>query len=77
MKIIDIIIVMIIALLAVILIMVVFFPKIKQADVISEEFAEEALEESTAADLDPEILEGMGIVLSGRMDRSEHSKIYI
>lgn len=77
MKVIDIIIVLIIALLVIVLVMVIFFPKIKQADVISEEFVEEVLEEHTAAEIEPELLEGVDMIKSSSMASLKHSNIYI
>ncbi len=62
MKTIDIIIVLIIALLVIVLVMLIFFPKIKHTDVLSEEFVEKTLEEQTAAEIDPEIMAGITAV---------------
>jgi uncharacterized membrane protein affecting hemolysin expression len=57
MKIIDVIIVLIIALLVIALIMIIFFPKIKHADVLTEEFVEKTLEEQAATEIDPVLVD--------------------
>ena len=64
MKTIDIIIVLIIALLVIVLVMLIFFPKIKHTDQISDEFVEKTLEEQTAAEIDPEIVAEIANVVS-------------
>ncbi|MBW3010637.1 hypothetical protein KY335_04740 [Candidatus Woesearchaeota archaeon] len=66
MKIIDVIIVLIIALLVIALVMIIFFPKIKHADDLTEGFVEKTLEEHTAAEIDPAVVDEIRHVVAAQ-----------